>query len=46
MELLQDFSEAGSASINRYKNMKDPVQLGPSDWATKEVLGSPYYSAI
>jgi hypothetical protein len=29
MELLQDSSEAGPASINRYEKMKDPVQLGP-----------------
>jgi hypothetical protein len=45
VELLQDFSKARSASINMYKKTKDPVQLGPLDWATKEVLGS-LYSAI
>jgi hypothetical protein len=45
MEILQDFSEAGSASMNRYKKMKDPVQLGPSHQATKKVLSSLYYSA-
>jgi hypothetical protein len=42
VELLQEFSETGPASINTYKKTKYPVQLGPLDWATKEVLDSPY----
>jgi hypothetical protein len=46
---LYDVSEPGSASVIRYKNRKDPIQLGPLDRASLDhwVSKGPYlYLAI